>query len=45
MEQKPVYRELQMPEKKRNIIRKKDGKKHDNQDIEILEISKLITKI
>ena len=44
MEQKPVYRELQMPEKKRNIIQKKDGKKYDHQNIEILETSKLIYK-
>ena len=31
-------------EKKRNIIQKKDGKKYDHQNIEILETSKLIYK-
>ena len=36
---------LKRKEKKRNVIQKKDGKKHDYQNVEILEISKLIRNI
>ena len=36
---------LKRKEKKRNVIQKKDGKKYDYQNVEILEISKLIRNI
>ena len=37
---------LERKERRRNVIQKKDGKKkHDYQNIEILEISKLIKKV